>query len=136
MAHINSSLLACFDPLQFANRHNRSTKDDISLTQHSSLEHLGDKDTYIKLLLIDYSSAFNTNIPSRLISKLCDLGLGSALLGQICNDRSKYRREIKGLMTWCNENNLSLNISKTKELIIYFRKNGREHAPIYINGTE
>eukprot|EP00061_Rhincodon_typus_P008230 g30658.t1 len=37
---------------------------------------------------------------------------------------------------WCNENNLSLNIGKTKELIIVLRKKGGEHAPIYINGTQ
>eukprot|EP00061_Rhincodon_typus_P005561 g25209.t1 len=37
---------------------------------------------------------------------------------------------------WCNENALSLNVRKTKELISDFRKKGGEHAPIYINGTE
>eukprot|EP00061_Rhincodon_typus_P001863 g15990.t1 len=58
-------------------------------------------------------------------------------MGRISNnDKSNYRREIEGLVTWCNENNLSLNISKTKELIIDFRKIGGEHAFIYINGTE
>eukprot|EP00061_Rhincodon_typus_P003115 g19314.t1 len=30
----------------------------------------------------------------------------------------------------------SLNVGKTKEPIINFRKNGGEHVPIYINGTE
>eukprot|EP00061_Rhincodon_typus_P002850 g18658.t1 len=38
-------------------------------------------------------------------------------------------------MTWCNENNLCLNISKTKELIINFRKKEGEHASIYVNRT-
>eukprot|EP00061_Rhincodon_typus_P013090 g39249.t1 len=52
------------------------------------------------------------------------------------NVESKYRREIEGLVVWCNENNLSLNVSKTEEQIIDFRKKGGEHAPIYINGTE
>eukprot|EP00061_Rhincodon_typus_P003049 g19157.t1 len=51
MAHINSSLPACLDPLQFAYRHNRSTVAAISLALHSSLEHLDNKDTYIRLLL-------------------------------------------------------------------------------------
>eukprot|EP00061_Rhincodon_typus_P004334 g22326.t1 len=37
---------------------------------------------------------------------------------------------------WCNENKLSLNIDKTKGLIIDFRKKGGQHAPNYINGTE
>eukprot|EP00061_Rhincodon_typus_P011810 g37099.t1 len=37
---------------------------------------------------------------------------------------------------WCNENNLCLNVGKTKGLIVNFRKKGGEHASIYINGTE
>eukprot|EP00061_Rhincodon_typus_P005528 g25150.t1 len=52
------------------------------------------------------------------------------------NDESEYRKEIEDSVTWCNENNLSLNVSKTKELIIDFRKKGGEHASIYINGAE
>eukprot|EP00061_Rhincodon_typus_P003690 g20723.t1 len=50
MAHINSSLPTCLNPLQFAYRHNRSTEDAISLALHSSLEHLDNKDTYIRFL--------------------------------------------------------------------------------------
>eukprot|EP00061_Rhincodon_typus_P009097 g32308.t1 len=83
MVHINSSLPTRFDPLQFAYRCNRSTEDAISLALHSSLEYLDNKDTHIRLLLIDYSSAFNTIIPSRLISKLRDLGLSSTLCNWI-----------------------------------------------------
>jgi hypothetical protein len=32
-------------------------------------------------------------------------------------------------------NNLSLNINKTKEMIVVFRKQQREHSPIHIDGT-
>eukprot|EP00061_Rhincodon_typus_P003388 g19962.t1 len=39
------------------------------------------------------------------------------------------------MVTWYKDNNLSINVSKTKELIIDFRKKGGEHAPIYINRT-
>eukprot|EP00061_Rhincodon_typus_P000864 g13031.t1 len=77
MAHINSSLPACLSPLQFAYRRNRSTVDAISLALHLSLEHL---DTQVRLLIIDHSSVF---IPSRLIPKLRDLGLGSTLCNWI-----------------------------------------------------
>eukprot|EP00061_Rhincodon_typus_P012275 g37905.t1 len=52
------------------------------------------------------------------------------------NDESKYTREMEVLVMWCNENNLSLNVSKTRKLIIDFREKGGEHAPIYISGTE
>eukprot|EP00061_Rhincodon_typus_P007483 g29225.t1 len=57
--------------------------DAISLAMHSSLEHLNNKLSYVRLLLIDFSSAFDTINPSRLISKLQDLGLGSALCNYI-----------------------------------------------------
>eukprot|EP00061_Rhincodon_typus_P007360 g28978.t1 len=61
----------------------------------------------------------------------------TTVLGRISNnDKSKCRREREGLVTCCNENNLSLNVSKTKELIADFRKNGGEHVPVYINRTE
>eukprot|EP00061_Rhincodon_typus_P002475 g17666.t1 len=61
----------------------------------------------------------------------------TTVVGQISNiDESKYRSQIEGLVTWCNENNLSLNVGKTKELIIDLRKKGGEHAPIYVNRTE
>eukprot|EP00061_Rhincodon_typus_P006979 g28179.t1 len=36
----------------------------------------------------------------------------------------------------CNESNLSLHVSKTKELIIDFRKKGGEHIHICINRAE
>ena len=34
-----------------------------------------------------------------------------------------------------SENNLSLNVRKTKEMIVDFRKQQREHSPIHIDGT-
>eukprot|EP00061_Rhincodon_typus_P004878 g23649.t1 len=50
MAHINSSLPACLNPLQCAYC-NKSTVDAISLALHLSLEHLDNRDIYVKLLL-------------------------------------------------------------------------------------
>ena len=36
---------------------------------------------------------------------------------------------------WCKDNNLSLNVIKTKEMIVDYRKRRREHAPILLNGA-
>ncbi|XP_072372170.1 uncharacterized protein [Scyliorhinus torazame] len=83
MKRITSILLERLDPLQFAYHRNRSTADAISLALHPSLEHLDNKNSYIRLLFIDYSSAFNTIIPAKLISKLQNLGLGSPLCNWI-----------------------------------------------------
>eukprot|EP00061_Rhincodon_typus_P002381 g17401.t1 len=58
----------------------------------------------------------------------------TTVVGRISNsDKSKYRREIEGLVMWCTENNLSQRrqIYRTD-----FRKKGGEHTSIYVNGTE
>ncbi|KAF7643345.1 hypothetical protein LDENG_00241400, partial [Lucifuga dentata] len=73
--HICSFLPDTLDPLQFAYRPNRATDDAIALATHTALTHLDKGNTYVRMLFIDYSSAF-TIIPSKLISKLVDLGLG------------------------------------------------------------
>ncbi|KAL3051735.1 hypothetical protein OYC64_001881 [Pagothenia borchgrevinki] len=73
------------DPLQFTYRANRSTDDAIALTIHTALSHLDQRNTYVRMLFIDYSSAFNTIVPSKLVIKLRDLGLNSALCDWILN---------------------------------------------------
>eukprot|EP00061_Rhincodon_typus_P013430 g39803.t1 len=95
MAYVNSNLPNCLDPLQFAYRHNRSLGDAISLVLHTSLEYLDNKDTYVRLLLIDYSSAFSTINPSRLISELHDLGLGSVLCNWILSFLTHRLQSVK-----------------------------------------
>jgi hypothetical protein len=75
--HITSTLSVTLDPLQFAYRSNRYTDDAIAITLPFS--HLDKRNTYVRMLLIDYSSAFNTIIPSKLIIKLEALGLNPAL---------------------------------------------------------
>ncbi|KAI3376831.1 hypothetical protein L3Q82_000406 [Scortum barcoo] len=61
-------------------------EDAIALTLHTALSHLDQRDTYyVRMLFIDYSSAFNTIVPSKLVTKLRDLGLNSALCDWILN---------------------------------------------------
>ncbi|XP_069367947.1 uncharacterized protein [Paralichthys olivaceus] len=51
-------------------------------------------------------------------------------------DKTAYREEVRALTSWCQDNNLHLNVSKTKELIVDYRKKQRDgHAPITIDGT-
>jgi hypothetical protein len=45
------------------------------------------------------------------------------------NDKTAYREEVRSRAEWCQENNLSLNINKTKELIVDFRRQQREPRP-------
>ncbi len=203
--HICSSIPATLDPLQFAYRPNRSTDDAISQVLHSSLTHIDSKNgNYVRLLFIDYSSAFNTIVPTKLTVKLSELGLNTSLcdwiqdfltarpqvvkvgqftsnsitlnigapqgcvlspllyslythdcvsshsstsivkfaddtvvLGLINNDdEAAYLDEVERLTSWCQDNCLSLNVSKTKELIVDFRKRQQQpYTPLMISGT-
>ncbi len=81
--HIKSSLQNMLDQFQFAFRPNRFTDDAISSTLHLALTHLKQKDSYVRMLFIDFSSAFNTIIPQQLIHKLNLLGLNSSLSNRI-----------------------------------------------------
>ena len=67
---IPSTLPDTLDQLQFAYRPKGSTDDAIAITLHTALSHLDKRNTYVRMLFIDYSSAFNTIVPSKLIIKL------------------------------------------------------------------
>ena len=42
--------------------------------------------------------------------------------------------EVEGITTWCKNNFLDLNVTKTNELLIDFRKQPPAVSPITING--
>ncbi len=201
--YICSVLPASLDPLQFAYRSNRSTDDAIAFTLHTALSHLENKNTYVRMLFVDYSLAFNTIVPATLVAKLQTLGLNRSLCSWILdfltgrsqvvrmgnntsspltlntgapqgcvlspllyflythdctathssnvivkfaddttviglitdNDETAYREEVSTLAKLCQENHLSLNIDKTKELVVDYRRQSREHTPITIEKT-
>ena len=49
------------------------------------------------------------------------------------NDKTAYREEVRDLAVWCQDNNLSLNVIKPKEMIVDYRKRRTDHAPIFID---
>jgi len=63
--YICAFLPPSMDPLQFASRPNRSTDNVVSQVI----------DSYVRMLFIDFSSAFNTIVPTRLADKQIELGL-------------------------------------------------------------
>ncbi len=81
--YICSVLPASLDPLQFAYRSNRSTDNAIAFTLHTALSDLENKNTYVRMLFVDYSSAFNTIVPATLVAKLQTLGLNGSLCSWI-----------------------------------------------------
>ncbi len=70
---------------------------------------------------------------SNVIVKFAD---DTTVIGLITdNDETAYREEVSTLTKWCQENHLSLNIDKTKELVVDYRRQSREHTPITIDKT-
>ena len=85
---------------------------------------------FIIFLICDCVAKF----PSNSIFKFAD---DTTVVGRISNnDETEYRKEIENLVNWCNDNNLSLNVNKTKEIVVNFRKCKGERAPVHINGDE
>ena len=63
----------------------------------------------------------------------CKFADDTTVIGLITdNDETAHREEVRELAMWCQDNNLSLNVSKIKE-IVDLRKRRAEQAPININ---
>ena len=72
-------------------------------------------------------------MPNSTLIKFAD---GIIVIGLIMNDdESDYRNEIELLVKWSNDNNLTLNVDETKELIVDFRKCRNLKDSIIINGS-
>ena len=51
------------------------------------------------------------------------------------NDETAYWDEVRDLAVWCKDNNLSLSVLKTKDMIVDYTKRRTEHTPILIDGA-
>ncbi len=72
------------------------------------------------LLYSLYTHDCVTSHSSTSIVKFTD---DTVVMGLISNnDKTAYLDEVERLTSWCQDNCLSLNVSKTKELIVDFRK--------------
>ncbi|KAK3528699.1 hypothetical protein QTP70_009959 [Hemibagrus guttatus] len=147
LSHLIACLPPTLDPHQFAYRPNSWIMD--FLTNRPQSVSLGN---HISSTLI-----LNTGIPqdcvlSPLLYSLfthdCVLQYNSnifikyaddtTVVGRISNnDELAYREEIQSLSALCSMNNLTLNATKTKELIVdFWKSNSGRHPSIYINGSE
>jgi hypothetical protein len=60
----------------------------------------------------------------------------TTVLGLITdNDKTAYREVVRDLTVWCKENKISLNVIKTKDMIVDYRKRRTEHAPTLLDRT-
>ncbi len=96
---------------------NRSTDDAISQVLHSSLTHIDSKNgNYVRLLFIDYSSAFNTTVPTKLAVKLSDLGLNTSLCDWIQDFLTARPQVVKvGQFT---SNSITLNVGAPQGCVL------------------
>ncbi|KAK3506473.1 hypothetical protein QTP70_001255 [Hemibagrus guttatus] len=142
-----------------------STDDAITTILHLSLSHLDKKETYVRMLFIDFSSAFNTIIPQHLIEKLSLQGLCNWILDfltgrhqsvRIGNSLSSTTTLRTGAPQGCvlspllftllthdcatmhissHNHQLSLNVDKTKEVVVDFRRAQSDNSPLFIDGS-
>ena len=92
---IKSAIPAGLDQHQYAYRANRSAEDAVTTALHTALTHLDHSNTYVRLLSVDFSSAFNTVVPHKLIRKLSNLGLGGSLCTWIMDFLSNRPQRVR-----------------------------------------
>ncbi len=86
--------------------------------------------TISPLLFSLYTNDYTSKNPSAKLLKFAD---DTKLIGLIQDgDVSAYRQEIKELAIWCSLNNLELNMLKTVEMIVDFRRIPPALPPITI----
>uniref|UniRef100_A0A8C4RSH4 Reverse transcriptase domain-containing protein n=1 Tax=Erpetoichthys calabaricus TaxID=27687 RepID=A0A8C4RSH4_ERPCA len=200
--HLRPQVRHALDPLQFACQEKVGAEDAIYIL-HRSLSHLDRGSGAVRIMFLDFSSAFNTNQPLLLRDKLTEMGVDSYLVAWIVdyitdrpqyvclgNCRSdivvsntgapqgtvlppvlfslytsdfqynseschvqkfaddtaimgcirsgqeeEYRNLIKDFVKWCDSNHLQLNTSKTKELVVDFRRPRPLTDPVIITVT-
>ncbi|KAL0148195.1 hypothetical protein M9458_056516 [Cirrhinus mrigala] len=79
LAYLKDITGPLLDPLQFAYRANRLVDDAVNIGLYFILQHLDRPGTYVRILFVDFSSAFNTIIPSLLHTKLNQLSVPSSI---------------------------------------------------------
>jgi len=69
-------------------------------------------------------------------TKLQKFAADSTVIGLITNsDESEYRDQVNKLISWCNDNDMELNVNETKEMIVDFRtKKSSPHSPLVVDG--
>ncbi len=95
LAYLKASTGPLLDPLQFAYRANRSVDDAVNMGLHFTLQHLDRPGTYVRILFVDFSSAFNTIILDTLQNKLTQLSVPTSVcqwINSFLTDRQQLVR--------------------------------------------
>uniref|UniRef100_A0A3B3I566 Reverse transcriptase domain-containing protein n=1 Tax=Oryzias latipes TaxID=8090 RepID=A0A3B3I566_ORYLA len=95
LSHLKDITDPLLDPMQFAYRANRSIDDAVNMALNFILQHLDSPGSYARILFVDFSSAFNTIVPSLLHDKLSQLNVPDSTCRWITDfltDRQQYVR--------------------------------------------
>ncbi len=95
LRHLTSHLPENFDQHQFAYGANRSPADAVTTVLHAAASHTEKQGSYVRMLFVDFSSAFNTILPNILIKKLTDLDfppITCAWINSFLTDRPQHVR--------------------------------------------
>lgn len=192
LKHLLSEVAPSLDPFQFAYQPRRGVEDALLTMTNSIFEHLEEAYSFVKIVFIDFSSAFNTIQPHLLVDKLIKLGVNPRLITWINNfllnrtqqvrfnqaistakvintgapqgcvlspilytlytnecraletthtyfkyaddtalvgflktgeaSMASFEEEVESFIKWCSDNFLNVNASKTKEMVIDFRR--------------
>ncbi|KAM9403078.1 uncharacterized protein ACWYII_029909 [Salvelinus alpinus] len=88
------------------------------------------------LNLLLYSRFTHDCVATHTSNSIIKFADDTTVVGLITNnDETAYREEVIAPADWCQENKLSLKVNQTKELIMDYRRQQREHAPIHIDGA-
>ena len=79
-SQLTTSVANRMDPLQFAYKAKRGVEDATLTLLDSVLRHLDSSGTFVRCLMMDFSSAFNTLQPHLLIKRLLDLDISPGLV--------------------------------------------------------
>ncbi|KAK0132216.1 hypothetical protein N1851_032980 [Merluccius polli] len=166
LAHLRPLVCPSQDPLQFAYQPHVGVDDAIIYLLQKAYSSLDRPNTSVWIMFFDFSSAFNTIQPRLLRAKLentrgtvlspflfttytadfkyctesCHLQKFSddtAIVGCVEGEReAEYRDLVDRFVKWCGENHLQLNVAKTKEMVVDFRRNKPLPSPGCIGGTD
>ncbi len=95
MDQIKKGIDFSIDPHQYAYKRNRCTADTISYVVHLALTHLENRDSFVRLLFLDFCSAFNTIILQILVHKLEALRLSPALCNWVLDFLTNRRQTVR-----------------------------------------
>ena len=83
------------------------------------------------LLFTLFTNDCRSSHDSVVLVKFSDDTTVSGLISK--SDETAYRGEVEGMVSWCEENNLLLNVTKTKEIVVDFRTVKTPTTPLIIN---